>query len=215
MEAGDSVRPREPAVSIPEGCVEGSVTQKKPEDQWLIKRRDAKRMLRATKKITHDLLRSTRDQGKSAKEPKPEKKNMKMYDRLGLPFLKHWNEERRESHVGIEKGPWEIRKYLIRIYRLKRLRWVLHRRDLQGRRTELPKLLRIAAEGDEHQLEIIGRKRGRPNAPGTSRRQHFERANSRKTKRDFISNAPDPHVNASTQAGLAAANRIVYREEDP
>jgi hypothetical protein len=215
----ETEQPCKTAVRDPEGDFEESRTQKKPVEDVFIQRRDAKRMLRATKKIAHDLLRSTRDQARSAKKPKPEKKNMKIYvtmnDRVGLPFLKHWNEERRELHVGIEKGPWEIRKYLIRVYRLKRLRWVLFRRDLQGRWTELPKLLKIAKEGDEFQLEVTGRKRGRPNAPGTSRRQHFERANSRKTKRDFFWNAPDPYVNTSTQVRLNAADKIGYREEDP
>jgi hypothetical protein len=219
MEAGVSERPRQSTVRNPEDDFEESGTQKKLVNDVWIQRRDAKRMLRATKKIAHDLLRATHDQARSAKEPKPEKRCMKvyvtMYDRVGLPFLKHWDGVRRELHVGIENGPWEIRKYLIRVYRLKRLRWVLYRRDLQERWTELPKLLKIAVEGDEFQLEVTGRKKGRPNAPGTSRRQHFNRANSRKTKRDFIWNAPDPYVNASTQVRLAAANRIGYKEEDP
>jgi hypothetical protein len=116
----------------------------------------------------------------------------------------------------MEKGPWEVRKYLIRVYRLKRLQRVLYRRDLrEGRWAVLPKLLKIAEEGDEYQLEITGRKKGRPNAPGTSRRQHFNRPNSRKTKRDFIWNAPNPRINTQTQVQLAAPGRIGYREEDP
>jgi hypothetical protein len=67
-------------------------------------------MLRASKKIAHGLLRSTRDQAR-AEKPKPEKKDMKIYltmnDRVGLPFLKHWNATRGELHVGIDKGAWE------------------------------------------------------------------------------------------------------------
>jgi hypothetical protein len=175
-------------------------------------------MLRATKKIAYDLLRSTREA--NAKEPKPEKPNMKIYvtlnDRVGLPFLKHWNGTRRELHVGLEKGPWEIRKYLIRVYRLKRLQWVLYRRDfMEVKWAELPKLLKIAEEGDEYQIEIYGSQKGRPNAPGSSRRHHYDKPNSRKTKRDFIWNAPDPRVNTETQVRLAAPEKIGYREEDP
>jgi hypothetical protein len=68
-------------------------------------------MIRATKKIAYDLLRSTQDQARAERQ-NPEKKNMKIYvtlhDRVGLPFLKHWNATRRELHVGIEKGPWEV-----------------------------------------------------------------------------------------------------------
>jgi hypothetical protein len=68
-----------------------------------IQRRDAKRMLGASKKIAYDLLRSTRTQA-DAKKPKPEKKNMKIYvtldDRVGLQFLKHWNATRRELLSG-------------------------------------------------------------------------------------------------------------------
>jgi hypothetical protein len=138
-----------------------------------------------------------------------------MNDRVGLPFLQHWDGQRRELHVGIEKGTWEIRKYLIRVYRLKRLQWVLYRKDLRdGRWAELPKLLKIAEEGDEYQLEILRRKTGRPHAPGTSRRQHFDRPNSRKTKRDFIWNAPNPRVNSQTQVQLAESGRVGYKEEE-
>jgi hypothetical protein len=99
-----------------------------------------------------------------------------MNDRVGLPFLKHWNATRREMHVGIDKGPWEIRKRLIMAYGLKGLQWVFYRRDFrEGRWAELPKLLKIAEEGDEYQLKITGRKRKQPNAPWSSKRFHLER----------------------------------------
>jgi hypothetical protein len=204
--------------SLPRAYRLSPVQEKRKEDvvTW---RRDAKRMLRASKKIAHDLLRSTRDQAR-AERPKPEKKNMKIYvtmnDRVGLPFLKYWNLTRRELHVGIEKGPWEIRKYLIRVYRLKGLQWVLYRKDLrEGRWAELPKLLKIAEEGDEYQLEITGRKRRHLNTPGSSRKRHFDRPNSRKSKRDFIWSAPDPRSNAVTQVRLAGAGHIGYRDTQP
>jgi hypothetical protein len=52
---------------------------------------------------------------------------------------------------------------------------------MEGRWAELPKLLKIAKEGDDFQFEITGRKRWYPNAPGSSRRRHFDRANSKRT----------------------------------
>jgi hypothetical protein len=117
----------------------------------VIWRRDAKRMLRASTNIAHDLLGSTRDQAR-AEGPKPEKKNMKIYvtmnDKVGLPFLNHWNATPRELHVDIEKRPSEIRKYLIRVYMLKGLQWVLYRKDLrEGRWAELPRPLRLRKKG--------------------------------------------------------------------
>jgi hypothetical protein len=77
------------------------------------------------------------------------------------------------------------------VYRLKGLQWVLYRKDSrEGKWAELPKLLKIAKKGDEYQLEITRRKRRQPNAPGSSRRRHLDRANSRKTKSDFIWSPP-------------------------
>jgi hypothetical protein len=43
----------------------------------------------------------------------------------------------------------------------------------------------------------------------------LDRPNSRKTKRDFIWNAPNPRVNSETQVQLAAPGTIGHREEDP
>jgi hypothetical protein len=84
MVAGDTERSREPAVSNPEGNLEEpATTQKRPRQPFTpqevaIMRRDAKRMLRATKGIAHTMLRSTQDQAR-AQKPKPEKRNMKIY----------------------------------------------------------------------------------------------------------------------------------------
>jgi colicin import membrane protein len=49
----------------------------------------------------------------------------------------------------------------------------------------MPKLMQILEDGAEYILKITGRKRKRPNAPGTSKRKHFERANQKKRKQDF------------------------------
>jgi hypothetical protein len=207
--------PEESAITTPQTQPENPQTENQKEDvvTW---RRDAKRMIRATKTIAYDLLRSTQDQPR-AEKPKPEKKTIKVYvtimDRVGLPFLKHWDGARRELHVDIAKGAWEIRKYLIRTYKLKGLQWILYRRDTgEGRWAELPKLLKIAEEGDDFQLEITGRKKRQPNAPGSSRRRHFDRANSRKTKRDFVWSPPDPRRDVQTGVRLAEAGHIGYKE---
>jgi hypothetical protein len=42
--------------------------------------------------------------------------------------------------------------------------------------------MQILEDGSEYILRITGQKRKRPNAPGTSKRQHFERANQKKKK---------------------------------
>jgi hypothetical protein len=168
-----------------DGDARGPEQDEKKEDA-IIWRRDAKRMIRDTKKIAYDLLHSTQAEFR-AEKPKPEKKNIKIHvtmnDRGWLPFLKHWNWMRRELHAGIIKEAWDIRKYLIRMYKLKGLQWVLYPRDNgDGRLAELPKLLKIVDPGDDFQIEITGRKKMHPNAPGSSRRRHFDRANSKKTK---------------------------------
>jgi hypothetical protein len=177
MDAGDKERPRESKASSQVGNLEQPATTRKkpdhlrqPPGQWEGKedvvtwRRDAKRMTRASNKIASDLLRSTRDQARAEKQ-EPEKKNMKIYvtlhDRVGLPFLKHWNATRRELHVGIDKGPWEIRKCLIRVYRLKGLPWVLYRRDLrEGRWAELPKLPKSRKKGTNTGLKSLEEREG-------------------------------------------------------
>jgi hypothetical protein len=80
-------------------------------------RRDAKRLIRATKKIAYQILRETPNVPK-VKEQRPERKIIKIYltmmDRVRLRFLKHWDGMRREVEVEITKGPWDIRKYLVR-----------------------------------------------------------------------------------------------------
>jgi hypothetical protein len=222
IEAGDSERSRATAVSILEGNLGKPATtqpgQPLTPQEVGIMRRDAKRTVRATKGIAHAMLRSTQDQTR-AQKPKPEKKNTKLYvtlnDRVGLPFLKHWDAKRRELHVGIER-PWDVRKYLTRVYRLKGLRWVLYRKDLEGGRwVELRKLLKIAEEGDEYQLEIYKRRKRHPNAPGSSRRQHFDRPNSRKNRRDFIWSAPAPRYNSENQVRLTIAGQTGFEEAIP
>jgi hypothetical protein len=44
-------------------------------------------------------------------------------------------------------------------------------------------------EGADHRLRIKGRKRKRPNAPGTSQRKHFERV-TQKRKREYFGWSP-------------------------
>jgi hypothetical protein len=78
-----------------------------------------------------------------------------------------------------DKGPWEIRKSLIKTYKLKGLIWQLYQRDDRGMEWEnLPNLIKIAENGENFRLEITGRKRRQPNAPGSPSSQfkdHEER----------------------------------------
>jgi hypothetical protein len=98
-------------VALSDDFEEPATTQKKPEQsltpqQVAIMRRDAKRMLRATKGIAHTMLRATQEV--RAKKPKPEKRNMKIYvtlnDRIGLPFLKQRNVVSRRSELRRGRG---------------------------------------------------------------------------------------------------------------
>jgi hypothetical protein len=186
------------------------------ESNW-DKRREALRMVRAAKKVSYDILRATPNEPKPKKQ-KPEENIIKIYvtveDKVGLKFLMHWNGVRKEYEVNITKGPWEIRKALMRAYRLKGLIWQLSRRDNRGTEwARLPKLIKIAEEGDDSRLEITGRQRKQPNAPGSSKRRHFARANSRTRAKDFEwSPPPVQRRDVQTCARLAKAGHIGYRE---
>jgi hypothetical protein len=57
---------------------------------------------------------------------------------------------------------------------------------------------------------IIQRKRRHPNAPGTSRRQHYDRPNSKKRREDFIWHAPNPRYNSENQVRLTIAGQTEF-----
>jgi hypothetical protein len=62
----------------------------------------------------------------------------------------------------------------------------------------MPELMQILEENAEYVLAFEDQKRKRPNAPGTSKRKHFERANQKRGRRDFEWSPPqekDSHKN--------------------
>jgi hypothetical protein len=77
------------------------------------------------------------------------------------------------------------RKSLIRRFRLKGLRWKLFKVCDSRNRTLLPNLLQEWDDGSKLVLRIDGRGKKKPNAPGSSKWKHFDRADSRKNLRDF------------------------------
>jgi hypothetical protein len=79
----------------------------------------------------------------------------------------------------------QFRNALIRVYRLKNLRWSLYHVDREGNRARMPQLMQILEDETEYVLVVEDQRRKRPNAPGTSKRRHFERANQKRGRRDF------------------------------
>jgi hypothetical protein len=54
----------------------------------------------------------------------------------------------------------------------------------------MPKLMQISEENAEYIIRIEERLRKRPNAPGSSKRRHFERANQKKNRAIFAWSPP-------------------------
>jgi hypothetical protein len=153
--------------------------------------RDAKRLLRALKKVAYDKLRE-RKEGKEIEKVVPSRVYITLEDRLGVSHQAHRVGIREELQTSTKN----LRKSLIRIFRLKNLVWELHRRD-GNQWAKLPKLVQVLQAEADYRLIIIERKRKRPNAPGSSKRRHFERANQRKRKAaDFCWRPPDEQVRA-------------------
>jgi hypothetical protein len=86
--------------------------------------------------------------------------------------------------------PHEFRKVLVRVYRLKNLKWSLYHVDEEGKRARMPELMQIIEDNAEHVLVIEEQRRKRPNAPGTSKRKHFERANQKRRRGHFEWHSP-------------------------
>jgi hypothetical protein len=86
--------------------------------------RDARRMIRAVKKVAYDLLREER---KARGEKKASEPKNKVYE-VGLKHLEHRVGKREVYEVQV--GAWhKFRKKLIQKFRLKGLRWNLWERD--------------------------------------------------------------------------------------
>jgi hypothetical protein len=143
------------------------------------------------KKTAYDKLRE-RKEGREEEKAAPSRVYITLEDRVGVTHLAHRVGIREELQTTTKN----LRKSLIRIFRLKNLVWELHRRD-GGQWAKLPKLVQVLQAEADYRLIIIERKRKRPNAPGSSRRRHFERANQRKRKaEDFCWRPSDEQTRA-------------------
>jgi hypothetical protein len=147
--------------------------------------RDAKRLLRALRKIAHDKLRE-RKEGREEEKAVPSRVFITLEDRVGISHLAHRIGVKEELHTATKN----LRKSLIRIFRLKNLVWELYRQERE-QWVKLPKLVQVMQEGAVFRLIIVARKQRRPNAPGSSKRRHFERANRGKRKVEDFSWRPE------------------------
>jgi hypothetical protein len=147
-------------------------------------------MIRATRKLAYEIRGPRKEKAK-----KPEKKVYRalitLEDQVGIHHLQHRVGKGEEFQTTLQH-PHQFRKSLIRIFRLKNLRWELLRKDREGKTTRMPVLMQILEEEAEYVLRIMERKRKRPNAPAPSKRKHFERANHKKEgKGDFSWSPPE------------------------
>jgi hypothetical protein len=154
------------------------------------KERDVKRLLGALKKITYDKLREKKERREEKTALKPVSRvYITLEDHIGLEHLKHRNGQAEELQTTLSK-PHDSRKSPIRVFRLKLLKWIPYGEGEGGVLTRSPKVLLALEENVEPRLRIDGRKRRRPNSPGTSMRKHFNRPN-RKFTRDSFAWRPD------------------------
>jgi tRNA U54 and U55 pseudouridine synthase Pus10 len=148
-----------------------------------VKVRDACRIIRALRKISYEI--------RGPWKGKPKKEEKKVYkafitleDQVAVHHLRHRVGRREELQTTLSH-PHQFRKTLIRVYRLKNLRWSLLHVDREGNRARMAQLMQILEEDAEYVLVIEDQKRKRANASGTSKRRHFERANQKRGRGDF------------------------------
>jgi hypothetical protein len=204
--SGDSAPGKEVGQRDPEGF--GADGPDEREDHRLL---DARRLLRAAKKVTYDLLREQRTARQQVEEPaKVIRVYVTLADQVGLKHMEH-RVGRREVHA-LRTGEWyKFRKKLIQRYRLKSLQWNLWLRDGIAWAC-LPKVPQVA-DGDELRLDVWGRKKSRQNSPNSSSRRHLERANQKRSKKSFTWSPPAPRSqDVATSVKLAPAGQIGYRE---
>jgi hypothetical protein len=160
-------------------------------DPEAVKRRDASRLIRATRKISYELKNAAPAREKKKKEEK--KKVFKAYitlgDRVGITHLQSRVGKREEFQTTLQK-PSNFRKTLIRVFRLKGLRWTLLQRHEDGRKAAMPKLMKVLEEKAAYIVRIEDQRGGRPNAPGSSKSRHYERANQKRSRWSFSWSAP-------------------------
>jgi hypothetical protein len=193
VEAGDSERPRESKTSPSPGQVLPSPddiqSSSSETSEYLdipkevnIKKRDACRLIRALIKVSYEL------RGSRPEKRKPERRVYRAFvtleDQVGIHHLSHRVGIREELQTTLQH-PHQFRKTLIRVDRLKNLRWSLLRTSEDGNLTRMPELLQILEDHAEYVLRIEDQKPRRPNTPGTSKRHDFERASQKRGRQDF------------------------------
>jgi hypothetical protein len=173
--------------------------------------RDARRMLKALKKVEYDRLRELRAARKQEEKPPGRiRACVTLADQVGMKHLEH-RVGRREVY-DLEEGAWhKFRKKLIQKFRLKGLRWNLWERS-GGAWACLPKVPKVGDQ-DELRLEVWGKKDRVPNKPGTSNRKHFDRPNQKRSRKSFTWTDPGPMFrDVATKGKLAPAGQVGYRE---
>jgi hypothetical protein len=103
--------------------------------------------------------------------------------------------------------PHQFRKTLIRVFRLKSLRWSLLRNYEDGRTVRLPELMQILDEDAEYIVRIEDQKRKRPNTLGSSKRKHFERVNQKRRRGDPTWSPPQDKSSQRTEPQSHGAKR--------
>jgi hypothetical protein len=203
------------ALSTPEPAAEPALPPEDPSRKETADMaiRDARRLLRATKKICYDLLREKQRSGKSEENPDPKQRvYVTLLDGVGIEHLRHRIGRREVYNIDPSKGWNKFRKALVRRFRLKNLQWNLWVKDNVAWIC-LPKVPHVT-DGDELRLQVYGTRNRHPNAPGSSKRRHFDRPNSKRSRRDFIwvpSTQTQLHDMATT-AKLAPPGQVGYRE---
>jgi hypothetical protein len=104
-----------------------------------IKKRDACRLIRALRKVAYE-LRGPREGKAKKSERKVCRAFITVEDQVGIHHLRHLVGRRRELQTTLQY-PHQFRKTLIRVYRLKNLRWSLLRKDQDGRTARMPELI--------------------------------------------------------------------------
>jgi hypothetical protein len=150
--------------------------------------RDMMRMYRKARKLAYEIRGPWRKPEKREKSEKQKKQVYRAYitleDRVGVHHLRHRVGRREEFQTNLTH-PHEFRKTLVRVFRLKNLQWTLYHVDKEGNRARMPQLIQVIEDEAEYVLDIERQKKKRTNAPGTSKRKHFERANQKKRRGDF------------------------------
>jgi hypothetical protein len=152
VETGDQERPRgsedspRPAVVTKIREEDRSSNSEESEDDSSeilpgtdVRMRDACRLIRVLRKISYEIR--GRWKGKPKKE---EKKAYKAFitleDQVGVHHLRHRVGKMEELQTTLSH-PHQFRKTLIRVYRLKNLRWSLLHVDREGNRARMPELM--------------------------------------------------------------------------